>query len=101
MCGDAEADSLADVLKHSHALDVDILKVGHHGSRKALSDQLIEQINPSIGLISCGRNNCYGHPHAATIDLLERHHIKYGRTDLEGDISCDLTSDRIEVFGVR
>lgn len=51
------------------AVDYDILKVAHHGSRNTTSEELLRLIKPELSLISCGKNNRYGHPHA---ELLER-----------------------------
>ena len=49
--------------------DYDVLKVSHHGSRNSTSEVLLSIIKPEYALISCGRGNSYGHPHA---ELLER-----------------------------
>lgn len=60
------------LLKESGAeshVDYEVLKVGHHGSNNASSTLFLEQIKAEVALISCGRNNMYGHPH---IDVIER-----------------------------
>ncbi len=49
----------------------DILKVPHHGSRNSLSMDFLELISPDIAVISCGKNNRYGHPHKETVEALE------------------------------
>lgn len=51
------------------AADYDILKVAHHGSKNSTFDEFLKLIRPEISLISCGRDNRYGHPHE---ELLER-----------------------------
>lgn len=70
----------------------DVLKVGHHGSNSASSSSFLSKIKPQIAVISCGKNNDYGHPHTEAIERL----LKCGaeviyRTDLQGTISlyCD------------
>ncbi len=50
---------------------VDILKVGHHGSKGSSSQSFLNQINPSYCLISAGQENRYGHPHEETLKRLE------------------------------
>lgn len=50
----------------------EVLKVGHHGSKNSTSEGLLERIRPVIGLISAGENNRYGHPHAETIERMEK-----------------------------
>ena len=69
--GDVEGDgekALSDsgLLKH-----YDVLKVAHHGSKNSTSDEFLAQVSPAVALISAGRENRYGHPHAETIEKLE------------------------------
>ena len=70
--------------EHSGAV---ILKASHHGSRNATSDRLLDLINPSFVVISCGLNNLYGHPAPEMIKRLSSHDIPYYRTDLDGAVS--------------
>lgn len=66
--------------------DVDVLKVGHHGSRTSTSEDFIEQTKPEVAIISLGKNNSYGHPHKEVKELLEEYDISIYRTDTEGTI---------------
>ena len=50
--------------------DVDILKVAHHGSSGSTCAEFLEEFRPKLSLISCGRNNSYGHPHKETLERL-------------------------------
>ena len=50
----------------------EVLKVGHHGSKNSTSEEFLEKVKPVIGLISAGENNRYGHPHADTIERMEK-----------------------------
>lgn len=52
---------------------IDILKVGHHGSKTSTSEYLLSTIKPKIALISSGKNNSYGHPHKQVLDLLKKY----------------------------
>lgn len=61
--------------------EIDILKVGHHGSSTSSSANFLKQIKPKIALISCGTGNSYGHPHQKAIDRLTKIGAKIYRTD--------------------
>ena len=63
--------------------DVDVLKVGHHGSRWASGEPFLRATRPAAGIISVGRNR-YGHPAPATLDRLASAGVRVWRTDLEG-----------------
>ena len=76
---------------------VDLLKVGHHGSRGATSDAFLREILPTAAIISVGRNR-YGHPAPETIARLGRAGVRVWRTDLEGTTS--VVTDGV-IFTVR
>ncbi|MBQ9610176.1 MAG: DNA internalization-related competence protein ComEC/Rec2 [Lachnospiraceae bacterium] len=63
-----------------------IIKVPHHGSKNSADKMLYENIKIYYAVISCGKNNRYGHPHDETIKLLEKYGIKIYRTDEDGGI---------------
>ena len=88
LTGDAEFESEAAILKHwsDESLQVDILKVGHHGSRTSTTDEFLAAMNPSVAVISCGEGNSYGHPHEEIVDKLTEKGIKIYRTDKDGTI---------------
>jgi len=66
--------------------EVDILKVGHHGSLTSTGEALLDRIKPKMAVISVGKNNSYGHPKEIIVDRLKDRRIGIRRTDLEGDI---------------
>lgn len=70
---------------------IDVLKVGHHGSRNSSSDAFIKAISPKYAVICCGKDNSYGHPHKKTTDTLNKYKVTTYRTDLNGTIV--ITSD--------
>ena len=76
-----EKSILSDV---SHNIETDILKVGHHGSRFATSDEFLDVIKPTTALISVGEKNLFGHPAGETIKKLKDREIKIFRTDKDG-----------------
>ena len=66
------------------AVDSDVLKVGHHGSKTSTSRSFVEMVSPEVAVISVGKENSYGHPHLNTLQSLEG--VKVFRTDIDGDI---------------
>src|SRR6266581_2980186 len=66
---------------------VDLLKVGHHGSRTATSDEWLDELAPREAVISVGRNNHYGHPAPEVLERLARHGVTVFRTDRNGTIT--------------
>lgn len=90
--GDAEIEVEKDVLsKYLDRLKGDVIKFGHHGSSTSSSTEFIKAISPKYGIISCGVDNSYGHPHKETVRLIKEQNIKAYRTDTQGQIT--LTSD--------
>ena len=65
---------------------VDVLKVGHHGSRTATGGCFLAELDPAVAVISVGRGNRYGHPSRLTLARLGLEHASVWRTDLEGGI---------------
>ena len=70
--------------------DVDILKVAHHGSSGSSSQEFLQVIRPTLSLISCGRNNTYGHPHEETVDRISRSGSKIMSTVDSGAITLKI-----------
>jgi competence protein ComEC len=68
-------------------LDVDVLKLGHHGSRTSTSEVFLRATTPELALISAGRDNSYGHPHKEVTDLLTRLGISSLSTQTEGTVT--------------
>jgi len=85
--GDAEYASEKMLIKnYGEFLDSDILKVGHHGSKSSSSQIFINEVTPSVGIISAGLNNSFGHPVKLILDRFEKNNVTLYRTDLEGAI---------------
>lgn len=66
--------------------DITMLKIGHHGSRNASSDELLDILKPEYAVISCGKNNRYGHPHEELIERLNKRHMDIYQTPRSGAI---------------
>ena len=90
LAGDASKKSEEYILGKYNIGKIDVLKVGHHGSKTSTSDELLKELRPSLAVISCGKNNRFNHPHKETIDKLKKYKIKYLRTDISGTIRIDL-----------
>ena len=95
--GDAESKQLEKMIAAGTDITADILKVGHHGSRNGLTENLVRSINPKLALISVGENNRYGHPAPETLDVLNENGTRILRSDLSGDVSCKLGLDEIAI----
>ena len=88
LTGDAEERSENRILDYygDSLPRCDILKAGHHGSSTSSSEKWLESVRPAIAIISCGKNNPYGHPHAEVLSRLSALGITVYRTDRQGDI---------------
>jgi competence protein ComEC len=86
LTGDAPQDIEALLTKtySEDYLNIDILKVSHHGSKSATSINFVKALTPATAVISCGLNNSYGHPDKSVLDNLKGAQIL--RTDLQGSI---------------
>ncbi|WP_034827072.1 ComEC/Rec2 family competence protein [Clostridium carboxidivorans] len=84
--GDAEKISETEMLSKNFDLSADVLKVGHHGSTSSSSKEFLDKVNPKIAVISCGKNNKYGHPHSQTLTQLKNRKAQIYRTDVDGSI---------------
>lgn len=84
--GDMESYAEQQLVSSGISLKADLLKVGHHGSYSSTSQVFLDKVDPDYGVIQCGRNNEYGHPHDAPIGRLNRADVELYRNDLMGTI---------------
>ena len=91
--GDAGVEKEKDILEKYNLSNIDVLKVGHHGSNTSSSKDFISQINPSISLISVGENNIYHHPNKEVINNLSKSRIY--RTDINNMVKLTINSKGI------
>ena len=82
--GDAGVEVEEVLIEKYNLQDIDVLKVGHHGSKTSSNKEFINEINPKYSIISVGKNNRYGHPNKETLDNLNN--SKIYRTDQDGSI---------------
>ena len=100
-CGDAESDQLAALRESGELGKIDVYKVGHHGSKAAITPELASALSPSISLVSVGEGNRYGHPVPSTLAALEDAGSRVFRTDEQGDVSCEFTAKGVRVETLR
>ncbi|MEY8355209.1 ComEC/Rec2 family competence protein [Lachnospiraceae bacterium 54-53] len=86
LCGDAEKEAEEDMAANGLDLNADVLKLSHHGSSTSSSEQFMDLVDPEYAVISCGRNNDYGHPHKEVMEMLKKRGIKVLRTDQMGTV---------------
>jgi beta-lactamase superfamily II metal-dependent hydrolase len=87
LMGDAEEQTEARLLGKDLNLQATVIKIAHHGSRYATSDNFLKRVQPEAAIISDGGWNRYGHPAQAVLDRLKAINAKVYRTDLQGEIS--------------
>ena len=93
--GDASITTEKEILNKYNLPDIDVLKVGHHGSRTSSSKSLIDKINPEYSIISVGKNNRYGHPNKEVLNTLDE--SKIYRTDQDGSIMFKIKNNKLKI----
>ena len=103
LMGDAGAPTERDLIDAGSDVSARVLKVGHHGSRTATSAQFLASVAPKAALLSCGRENRFGHPAPETLATLAARRVSVFRTDLLSDVRLTLEPSRTLVTfrGVR
>ena len=93
--GDAGIEKEEDILDKYNLSNIDVLKVGHHGSRTSSSKEFIDEINPKYSIISVGKNNRYGHPNKEVLNNLKQSNVY--RTDQDGSIMFKIKNDKLKI----
>ena len=93
--GDASTTTEKEILSKYNLPDIDVLKVGHHGSRTSSGKDFINEINPKYSIISVGKNNRYGHPNKEVLDNLNN--SKIYRTDENGSIMFKIKNNKLQI----
>ena len=84
--GDLEKEGEEELMASYPTLRASVLKAGHHGSKGSSSEAFLDQLHPSLALVSAGENNRYKHPNDETLERFKHRHIKVLRTDKDGAI---------------
>ena len=93
--GDASVTTEKEILDKYNLPDIDVLKVGHHGSKTSSSKLFINSINPKYSIISVGKKNRYGHPNKEVLDNLKD--SKIYRTDKDGSIMFKIKNSKLKI----
>ena len=93
--GDASVTTEKEIMNKYNLPDIDILKVGHHGSRTSSSEEFIDEIKPKYSIISVGKNNRYGHPNKEVLENLK--YSKIYRTDEDGSIMFKIKNNKLKI----
>ncbi len=99
LTGDAEAQTEQRLMQAGAPLSSKVLKVGHHGSKYATSQEFLREHKFEAAVISDGADNRYGHPSQEVLDRLRASNIKVYRTDLQGEVT--ITSRGGEAFDIK
>ena len=92
---DAGIDKEKDILDKYNISGIDVLKIGHHGSKTSSSKEYINKINPKYSIISVGKNNRYGHPNKEVLNNLGQ--SKIYRTDIDGSIMFKIKNNKLKI----
>ena len=93
--GDAGVEVEKALIEKYSLKDIDVLKVGHHGSKTSTNKDFIDEIIPKYSIISVGKNNRYGHPNDSVLDNLED--SKIYRTDQDGSIMFKIKNNELKI----
>ena len=93
--GDASSKTEKEILNTYGLKEIDVLKVGHHGSKTSSSEEFINEINPKYSIISVGKNNRYGHPNKEVLENLKD--SKIYRTDEDGSIMFKIKNNKLNI----
>ena len=95
LMGDAGIEKEKDILDKYNIGDIDVLKVGHHGSKTSSGKEFIDEINSKYSIISVGKNNHYGHPNKEVLNNLSD--SKIYRTDQDGSIMFKIKNNKLKI----
>ena len=93
--GDAGIEVEEDLIEKYNLRNIDVLKVGHHGSKTSSSKEFINEITPKYSIISVGKNNRYGHPNDGVLENLKE--SKIYRTDQDGSIMFKIKNNKLKI----
>ena len=97
--GDAGIEKEKDILEKYNISNIDVLKVGHHGSKTSSDKNFINEINPKYSIISVGKNNRYGHPNKEVLNNLKD--SKIYRTDQDGSVMIKIKNNKLQIETCR
>lgn len=95
--GDAEEAQIEEIIKGNDLHGIDVLKVGHHGSKGGMNAKQLDVLKPKIALIGVGAGNRYGLPSEETLEMLHSEGCRVYRSDIDGQVKCRFSHNAINV----
>lgn len=95
--GDIESE-VEKIVSSQNNIDIDILKVPHHGSNTSSTEEFLKSVKPEYGIISVGINY-FGHPNPEVLKRYEKHNIQIYRTDKDGLVTIQITPSKYKIYG--
>lgn len=96
-----DIEEKGEAILGNHLAEVDVLKVAHHGSKTSSTEPVLEEVGTPLAVISCGRNNRYGHPHPSVVEALTKRGMRILRTDESGAVMVSLNGGKMVVETMR
>ncbi len=87
LTGDGEKEVEQDALNSGANLKADVFQAGHHGSSTSNTAEFLQAVRPQFTVVSCGKENSYGHPHQEALEHFEQVASDVYRTDQQGSIA--------------
>ncbi|WP_394924241.1 DNA internalization-related competence protein ComEC/Rec2 [uncultured Robinsoniella sp.] len=99
--GDVEGQGEEEMMNSKELKKADILKVAHHGSKNSTPESFLDVINPQIGILSCGKDNRYGHPHEELVSRLKKAGVAYYSTTEYGALEVSSDGEGMDIRGMK
>ena len=99
--GDIDSTLEVELINRNIIQDIDVLKIGHHGSVSSTSFELLSQTSPLFAWNSCAPNHRYHHPHSDVVDRLNNHNIPFLSTHQVGAIRFDIFQHDVMIHSFR
>ncbi|MEK7151342.1 MAG: ComEC/Rec2 family competence protein [Patescibacteria group bacterium] len=99
LTGDIEAKVERELIGRQINIDVDFLKVPHHGSKTSSTEEFLNAVTPEVAFIQLSKDNNYGHPHSTVLERFKSRGIRYYRTDLDGAVELILDGFNYKING--
>jgi competence protein ComEC len=95
--GDIGSEVEHAIARHLPPARLRVLKAAHHGSRSSSGEAWLDALRPAVAVISCGRDNPYGHPALAVLERLQARGIEIYRTDEDGAVTIETDGTEVEI----
>ena len=98
LTGDSEKKAEKAYTEYADFLECEIIKIGHHGSRTSSTQNMLNYVNPMVGVISVAERNKFRHPSPVTINKLRDNNIKSFLTSTNGAVKFQISPDKIKLI---